>query len=178
MIIFAIFIFTIFVLFFLLIYSCIRISTPYDREEDNREQEEFIRNYQRKKKNSQRNSLQKWGVPGHVCPGNYYEKIYMCNENITFMLVLFFRTAYIITASYEHIINKLWTNCKHSVYYTILTYFFLFFCMIILYFSFFIQLYPAKLLKNSTILFHKFDKKFFVCSELRSIFKSISCNLL
>ena len=59
MIIFAIFIFTIFVLFFLLIYSCIRISTTYDREEDNREQEEFIRNYQRKKKNSQRNSLQK-----------------------------------------------------------------------------------------------------------------------
>lgn len=59
MIIFAIFIFTIFVLFFLLIYSCLRISTPYDREEDNREQEEFIRNYQRKKKNSQRNSLQK-----------------------------------------------------------------------------------------------------------------------
>ena len=59
MIIFAIFIFTIFVLFFLLIYSCIRISTPSDREEDNREQEEFIRNYQRKKKNSQRNSLQK-----------------------------------------------------------------------------------------------------------------------
>lgn len=57
--IFAIFIFTIFVLFFLLIYSCIRISTPYDREEDNREQEEFIRNYQRRKKNSHRNSLQK-----------------------------------------------------------------------------------------------------------------------
>ena len=122
-IILAIFLFILFVILFLMIYSCIRMSTPYDRAEDDKAQEEFIRNWRRWGLDSQ-----KWGVPGHVCPGNYYEKIYMCNENITFILESFFRTVYIITTIYEHVMNKLWTNCKHSVYYTNLTHFSYFFC--------------------------------------------------
>ena len=50
MIILIIFISVTLLILFLLIYSCVRISTPYDCAVDNREQEEFIRNYQRKKK--------------------------------------------------------------------------------------------------------------------------------
>lgn len=46
-IILAIFLFILFVILFLMIYSCIRMSTPYDRAEDDKAQEEFIRNWRR-----------------------------------------------------------------------------------------------------------------------------------
>lgn len=59
MIILAIFLFLLFMLLSLIIYSCIRISTPYDCTEDDKAQEEFIRNYKKAKKNSRRNFVQK-----------------------------------------------------------------------------------------------------------------------